>query len=340
MSENHPAVFEDPSEVRWHMAAEISKALLDEARAAMGSHVPQKRKRTKRGKTVASAAATSNRRKKRQKKERRALASEVQVITVSEEVPQIEEEMTASLDTRLQQLRNALDSVEVNVAAEKTAWAQRQLHADTRAKAARPVLLDAKLSAERDVNQKCHRCGAGEAVIRCLDCVPLDMEYLCGGCDMDAHKRNVFHGREALFHGYLEPIPPTKAVVMGENGQPHFCEQVCQLPLPARRALCECTHEIEVTSGKHISLVTMNGRYDVCLPRKVCPTCLVEWTPGVKELLRYRYWPSTTNCQTLYSFDVFDAFAHIKVSAPSMSRHAFLKLLEHRSVQAGRMSDI
>ncbi|KAK7172415.1 hypothetical protein R3I93_004674 [Phoxinus phoxinus] len=136
------------------------------------------------------------------------------------------------------------------------------------------------------------------------------MEFLCGECDLEAHKKNVFHGREALFHGYLEPIPPTKAVVMGENGQPHFCEQVCQLPLPARRAICECTHEIEVTAGKHISVVTMNGRYDVCLPRKVCPTCLVEWTPGVKELLRYRYWPSTTNCQTLYSFDVFEAFAH------------------------------
>ncbi|XP_039528960.1 uncharacterized protein LOC120480078 isoform X1 [Pimephales promelas] len=43
---------------------------------------------------------------------------------------------------------------------------------------------------------------------------------------------------------------------------------------------------------------------------------------------------STKNA--LYRFDVFDAFAHIKVSAPSMSRHAFLKLLEHRSVQAGR----
>ncbi len=129
-------------------------------------------------------------------------------------------------------LRDTLDSVEVNVAAEKTAWAQRQLHAVTRAKAARPVLLDAKLSAERDVNQKCHRCGAGEAVIRCLDCVPLDMEFLCGGCDLEAHKKNVFHGREALFHGYLEPIPPTKAVVMGENGQPHFCEQgMCLLSI-------------------------------------------------------------------------------------------------------------
>lgn len=84
------------------------------------------------------------------------------------------------------------------MATEKTAWTQRQLNTDMRAKAARPVLLDAKLSAERDVNQKCHRCGAGEAVIRCLDCVPLHMEFLCGGCDMEAHKKNVFHNREAL----------------------------------------------------------------------------------------------------------------------------------------------
>lgn len=66
----------------------------------------------------------------------------------------------------------------------------------------------------------------------------------------------------------------------------------------------------------------------------------MEWTPGLKELLRYRYWPSTTHCQTLYSFDAFEAFAHVKVSAPSMSRHAFLKLLEHRSVQAGRPGNV
>ncbi|KAL0973530.1 hypothetical protein UPYG_G00205490 [Umbra pygmaea] len=166
------------------------------------------------------------------------------------------------------------------------------------------------------------------------------MEFLCGGCDLEAHKKNVFHDREALFHGYLEPIPPTKAVNMGDNGQPHFFEQVCLLPLPAPKAICECTHEIEVIPGKHIYVITMNGRYDVCLLLIACPACLVEWTPDVKELLKYRYWPSTTNCQTLYRFDVFEAFSHIKVSAPSMSRHAFLKLLEHRSVQAGRPGNV
>lgn len=122
-------------------------------------------------------------------------------------------------------MRDTLASVEVNVAAGKTSWTQRQLDADTRAKAARPVLLDAKLSAEGDIHQNCHRCGAGEAVIRCLDCVPLDLEFLCGGCDMEAHKKNVFHDREALFHGYLEPVPPTKAVVISENGEPQYCEQ-------------------------------------------------------------------------------------------------------------------
>ncbi len=106
-----------------------------------------------------------------------------------------------------------------------SALEQRQLLTDVRMKTARPMLFDAKLSAERVFVQNCHRCCAVEAVIRCLDCVPLDMEYLCSTCDMEAHKRNVFHDREAVFHGFLEPIPPTTAVVVNENGQPQFCEQ-------------------------------------------------------------------------------------------------------------------
>jgi len=111
------------------------------------------------------------------------------------------------------------------VATEQTVWAQRQVFADARAKTARPVLLDAKLSAERVIKHICNKCHAGEAFIRCLDCVPLDMEFLCGSCDIEAHKKNVFHNREAIFHGYLEPIPHTTAVVLDDNGQPHFCEQ-------------------------------------------------------------------------------------------------------------------
>ncbi|KAL1276806.1 hypothetical protein QQF64_036429 [Cirrhinus molitorella] len=255
MSSN-PRIFDDPSKIRGHMAAEISNALLCEAKAAMeSSAIPQKRKRTRRKKSVTS------RREKRQRAQSPALASVVSRSPVCEEVP----ELTACLETRLQELRATLTSVEYPVATEKTLWAQRQAFAD------------------------------------------VDTEFLCGSCDIEAHKKNVFHNREAIFHGYLEPIPPTKAVVLDDNGQPHFCEQ---------------------------------GRYDVCLPRKVCPSCFAEWTPGVKDLLNYRYWPSTSSCQTLSRFDIFEAFAHMKASAPSMSRHAFLKLLEHPSVQAGRPGNI
>lgn len=131
-----------------------------------------------------------------------------------------------SLETHLQELRDTLAEVLIpettNVV---SAWEQRQLLTNAKMKIARTTLLDSKLSAERLITQKCHRCSAQEAVVRCLDCVPLDMEFLCAKCDVEAHKRNVFHDREALIHGFLEPIPPTTAVVMDDNGQPQFCEQ-------------------------------------------------------------------------------------------------------------------
>ena len=104
-------------------------------------------------------------------------------------------------------------------------WTQQQVLAGVRAKLARPLLLDAKLSAQRALQETCQKCHEEEAVIRCLECVPLDFEYLCGKCDIEVHRRHVFHGRVAIFHGYLEPIPPTKAVVVDGNGQPHFSEQ-------------------------------------------------------------------------------------------------------------------
>ncbi|CAM4590521.1 unnamed protein product [Leuciscus chuanchicus] len=334
MSKN-PMLFADPVEVRGHMAAEISHALLLEAQAAMGNpSVPPKKKRRKR---AATNQVVTRRRHKRHKSPTHASAS---VNPVSEEV-QIEGlELTASLENRLRELRGTLASLEVPVATADTTWTQRQVLAGVRAKEARPVLLDAKLSAQRVLRQICQKCHEVQAVIRCLECVPLDFEYLCGKCDKEVHRRQIFHGRMAIFHGYLEPIPPTKAVVVDGNGQPHFCEQVCQLPLPSQKVLCGCTEETVVTTGRQISLVTMNGRYEVSLPRKVCPKCKTEWTPGVKDLMQYNYWPSTTNCQTLYAFEVFEAFSNMKLSAPSLSRLAFLKLLEHQSVQGGRMGKI
>ncbi|KAF3840644.1 hypothetical protein F7725_006506 [Dissostichus mawsoni] len=242
---------------------------------------------------------------------------------VHEEGLELEHQDFGSLETHLQELRDTLTAVQVPEATDGTvsAWAQRQLLTDVRMKTARPMLFNTNLSAERIAIQKCHRCCAEEAVIRCLDCVPLDMEFLCATCDMEAHKRNIFHDREAVFNGFLEPIPPTTAGWWMKMASLSFVNK-----------------DVTVTPWKHISVVTINGRYNVCLPRKSCPSCSAEWTPEVKDLLLYRYWPASTSCQTLYKYDVFTSFEHMKVTAPAMSRQAFLKMLEHRSVQAGRRS--
>lgn len=128
-------------------------------------------------------------------------------------------------EARVQELRETLAfEVPTLAAHERTTWAKRQIIMDSRLKSARPLLFQSRLAAQSVVKQQCHRCHQ-KAVIRCLDCVPSDMEFLCGKCDVDAHKRNIFHDREALINDFLEPVPPTTAVCMDENGKPHFCEQ-------------------------------------------------------------------------------------------------------------------
>ncbi|KAF3833221.1 hypothetical protein F7725_026886, partial [Dissostichus mawsoni] len=333
-------VFEDPNEANMHMAALISEAYLHEARAAMATETPchPSEKKRKAGRDLFLIQWTHADVRDNGKHN----APHQRYDPVHEEGLELEHQDFGSLETHLQELRDTLTAVQVPEATDGTvsAWAQRQLLTDVRMKTARPMLFNTNLSAERIAIQKCHRCCAEEAVIRCLDCVPLDMEFLCATCDMEAHKRNIFHDREAVFNGFLEPIPPTTAVVVDENGQPQFCEQICQLPVPTPRSICECSDDVTVTPWKHISVVTINGRYNVCLPRKSCPSCSAEWTPEVKDLLLYRYWPASTSCQTLYKYDVFTSFEHMKVTAPAMSRQAFLKMLEHRSVQAGRTGSI
>ncbi|XP_063049812.1 uncharacterized protein LOC134444427 [Engraulis encrasicolus] len=130
------------------------------------------------------------------------------------------------------------------------------------------------------------------------------------------------------------------AVGLDSSGQPQLCEQVCLLPLPIPKIICGCPGEAMVTTGRPVAVITMNGRFDFHLPRKVCTLCSVEWTPDVKELVAYNYWPSVSSSQTIYSFAVFDAFSEVKVSAPSFSRNAFIKLLQHQSAQGGRSGNI
>lgn len=79
------------------------------------------------------------------------------------------------------------------------------------------------------------------------------------------------------------------------------------------------------------------GRYDFSLPLLRCDSCHCQWTPGIKDLISNGYWPGTVDFHTVFAIDVFLTFEDLKISAPGLSRHAFIKMLESRSVRAGRV---
>ncbi|KAJ8333369.1 hypothetical protein SKAU_G00413770 [Synaphobranchus kaupii] len=115
----------------------------------------------------------------------------------------------------------------------------------------------------------------------------------------------------------------------------------CLLPTNLPESICVCNHpNLSLTAGKPVTLVTINGRYDLCLPSLCCQSCQKSWTPEVVDLLACNYWPATVSCQTIYMLDVFASFADMKVMAPALSRQAFMKLLEQRSIRCGRGGSI
>lgn len=79
------------------------------------------------------------------------------------------------------------------------------------------------------------------------------------------------------------------------------------------------------------------GRYDVFLPVMNCRACLASWTPEVVDLLFSGYWPGTVEFQTIYKVDLFTSFEDLKITAPGLSRQAFVKMLQQRSQQFGRV---
>lgn len=86
-----------------------------------------------------------------------------------------------------------------------------------------------------------------------------------------------------------------------------------------------------------VNIILFSGLYHLCLPAVCCPLCSCKWTPGIGDLLGYRYWPATTSCQMLFKFDVFTSFEQMKLASPAISEQAFLKMLEHRSLCTGRV---
>lgn len=79
------------------------------------------------------------------------------------------------------------------------------------------------------------------------------------------------------------------------------------------------------------------GRYDLSLPIWSCITCHKSWKPELQDLIRSGYWPGSIAFQTVYQIDLFTSFEQFKVTAPGLSRQAFVKMLEHRSRTFGRV---
>ncbi|KAF4110033.1 hypothetical protein G5714_009285 [Onychostoma macrolepis] len=97
-------------------------------------------------------------------------------------------------------------------------------------------------------------------------------------------------------------------------------EQACILPtVKAPDCSCEGTN-FTILPGKPVILITINGRFDLHQPLRVCQTC--------------------QHYSTLYTLDLLNSFQELKVISPGFSRQAFAKLLEHRTKIGGRSGQI
>ena len=84
----------------------------------------------------------------------------------------------------------------------------------------------------------------------------------------------------------------------------------------------------------------MLGRYDLHQSRYVCQTCLQQRAPDVRDLVRSGHWPASANASTIYTMDLLNSFQELKWISLGFFRQAFAKLLEHRTLCAGRVSMI
>ncbi|CDR00840.1 unnamed protein product [Oncorhynchus mykiss] len=142
-----------------------------------------------------------------------------------------------------------------------------------------------------------------------------------------------------MIEGFYTPLPPTTAISLHSDGKYTLHEQDCFLPLDVPEVICGCLiSTIHVGPGKHIILVGINGRYNVTVPVLTCTTCLSTWTANLADLIKNGYWPATVNCDTIYQVDVFSSFEELEVSAPGMSRLAFMRILEQRTDFFGRVT--
>ncbi|CAL8312881.1 unnamed protein product [Arctogadus glacialis] len=203
---------------------------------------------------------------------------------------------------------------------------------------ARPHNVDNLLSAQTLYQVTCNHCQTRDAVIRCGECMPL--EWFCAECDQLAHKRHTLHSRQTTMAGFLQYIPPTESVKL-VDGRYSVSEQDCFLPTAFPKSICSCeTNDVAISVGRSVTLVCINGRYDLSLPVLTCRHCSKQWGPEFSDFVRSGYWPATMQAQTLFHQDLFSSFEAMKTAAPGMSRQAFTAMLDHRTKQFGRTGNV
>lgn len=147
-----------------------------------------------------------------------------------------------------------------------------------------------------------------------------------------------------------------------------FFSLACLLPIQEPQNICDCVPQnMSVSAGRLVHLININGmyslkmkylfnpifllfrvvivtyldcivgRYDLSLPVWSCITCHKTWTPELQDLIQSCYWPGSVAFQTIYQVDLFTSFEQFKVTAPGLSRQAFVNMLEHRSRTFGRV---
>ncbi|XP_024859355.1 uncharacterized protein LOC108229750 [Kryptolebias marmoratus] len=215
-----------------------------------------------------------------------------------------------------------------------TNWSTRKSIFSESWKAERPRLVNT-IAAQHSVSAHlCQHCGKNPSALRCRDCLP--HPFFCEKCDVMMHARHVFHNRETIIAGFFQPLPPTTYVL-----NTTLCHDARVVPVEIPVRICDCPSEsLRIKPGKAVTVVTINGRYDLSMPELGCEGCEASWTCGVHDLNLTDYWPATLHFSTLYATDVLFTFEEMKMAALGLSCQAFLKMLDQRTVRFDRTGKI
>ncbi|KAI7811791.1 hypothetical protein IRJ41_018890, partial [Triplophysa rosa] len=245
-------------------------------------------------------------------------------------------------DSLLHELQELLSAVSCNLRSEGTPhsasmhWGTRTAASPERWGEARPSLINNRLATEQIEGQLCLECKAKVAVVKCKDCLP--KQYTCINCDCAIHRTQVFHNRSTMMSGFHKAVPPTTVVKQDSDGQyfHHHEDQILPMALP--NSICSCGEEkYSVGKARSITVINMKGRYELSLPHLHCEKCRETWVPGVLEMQKSGYWPATMNFCTIYDEEVFMSFKDLKMAASGLSRLAFIRMLDMKTVHYGRI---